>query len=361
MVQKYSKIETGFSFIDQKWGGVYPGGNYLIFGPKKSGKTILALNMIEHLLENKHSVLFLTSDRRKSLEIQAASIYFDIKEALSESALAIDRLGGKNNSIEKIKSLINENNPSILIVDEIIDNTIEEIFKTYNEFLEFLEDLEITSFFIASNPTNEKVKKYVKIIARNSTAIIQMQKTFTKHNYAGKIILKPNIGHFEGEFETAYKVEAVKGLRTFSENEKSLMKMLTSNENQEIVSENSKNDFEYSNVYSVEEFKFLIDSKIALSNKTGQRINIILYQLINNTIKTAELCNIFRKSLNKGDKICFTDQVVYILPEHGESSSIQKLSSKLDLEAQKLIEDSDNFEKYFIRKVQLLKSNFELH
>ena len=79
-MQNYSKIVTGFSFLDQKWGGVYSGGNYFIFGSRKSGKTILALNIIDHLIQNNNNVLLVTSDRLKTLEILASSIYFDFSE-----------------------------------------------------------------------------------------------------------------------------------------------------------------------------------------------------------------------------------------------------------------------------------------
>jgi thymidine kinase len=357
-VQKYSKILTGFSFLDQKWNGVYPGGNYFIYGSKKSGKTILALNMIEHLLNNNQNILLITSERRKSLEIQASSVYFDIKEATAEGALKVERISENIDSFEIIKQLILGNNPSVLFIDEIIDKKLSVLSESYNSFLEFLEDLDITTFFIASTPTEDKSKNFIRQIARNSTAIIQLQRSSNKQNYAGIISLKPNIGHFEGEFETAYKIEAIKGLITFSENENSLIQMLSKQDSSNLFKK--KETFEYSNVYGVDEFNFLLESKIALSSKTGERFNIITYQITNNLVSTAELCNAFRAKLNKGDKICFTDKMIYILPEHNESSIIQKLSNKLDEEATKVVKDSDSFDNYLIKKVQLLKPNFKI-
>lgn len=358
-MQKYSKILTGFSFLDQKWNGVYPGGNYFIYGSKKSGKTILALNIIEHFLNNNHNILLITSERRKSLEIQASSVYFDIREATSEGALKVERISENIESIENIKQVILEINPSVLFIDEIIDRKLKILSDSYNSFLEFLEDLEITSFFISSTPIEEKSKNFIKQIAKNSTAIIQLQKSSAKQNYAGVISLKPNIGHFEGEFETAYKIEAVKGLITFSENENSLMQMLSKEANANLFQK--KETFEYSNVYDIDEFNFLLESKLALSSKTGDRFNIITYQIVDNSITTIELCNSFRSKLNKGDKICFTDKMLYILPEHNESSVIQKLSNKLDEEVNTIFKETDIIENSLIKKVQLLKPNFKIY
>ena len=357
-MQKYSKILTGFSFLDQKWNGVYPGGNYFIYGSKKSGKTILSLNIIEHLLNNNHNILFITSERRKSLEIQASSVYFDINEATTQGTLKVERVTEDIDSIEKIKQIISNKNPSVLLIDEIIDKKLKVISDSYVTFLEFLEDLEITSFFIASTPIEEKAKNFIKQIARNSTAIIQLQKTSNKQNYAGIISLKPNIGHFEGEFETTYKIEAVKGLITFSDNEKSLMQMLEKQDNSDLFKK--KETFEYSNVYGVDEFNFLLESKLALSSKTGERINLLSYEIDSNLITTAELCNAFRTILDKRDKICFTDKIVYVLPGQNESSVIQKLSNKLDEEALRLNKNSDSFNDFLIKKIQLLKPNFKI-
>ena len=66
--------------------------------------------------------------------------------------------------------------------------------------------------------------------------------------------------------------------------ENSLMKIFANGENSDILKK--KNEFEYSNLYGVEEFKFLLESKVALSSRTGERINIISYKLLNNTINS---------------------------------------------------------------------------
>lgn len=358
-MQKYSKILTGFSFIDHKWNGVYSGGNYFVFGLKKSGKTILALNIIEYLINHNHKVLLLTSERRKSLEIQADSVYFDISEATDSGILKIEKIDDTLNDFENLKLVIKENNPSILFIDEVINKNLGVIAERYNEFLEFIEELNITSFFIGSAPTDNRSKNIIKLIARNSTAIIQLQKTSPKRNYSGTIILKPNIGHFEGEFETTYKVEPIKGFITFSNNEKSLSKIFAYKDNSVLI--DKKKEFEYSNLYGIDEFKFLLESKVALSSRTGERINIISYEFLNNTISPIELCNVFKRKLSKGDKICCTEKMIYILPEHNQSSFIQKLSNQLDEEAVKLVNDPINYDKLLEKKVTLLKPNFEIN
>ncbi|NLT51582.1 MAG: hypothetical protein GXX85_11770, partial [Ignavibacteria bacterium] len=45
MLKGVKLINSGFRFIDIKWGGIYTGGSYLLIGPKKSGRTLLALQI----------------------------------------------------------------------------------------------------------------------------------------------------------------------------------------------------------------------------------------------------------------------------------------------------------------------------
>lgn len=356
-MQNYSKINTGFSFLDQKWGGVYCGGNYFIFGSKKSGKTILALNIVDHLIQNSNNVLFITSDRIKNLEIQSSSIYFDISEAAANGLLKIEKISSDLNSLDKVKEIIPQFNPTFLFIDDILFEQIVNLKDNYLEFIEFLEENNITSFFIASVPQNEILKSIARKIANNSTAIIQLQKQ-TNRNYSGLVTLKPNVAHFEGQFETTYKVEPIKGFITFADNESAILNMLSSGGIPEILAD--KNEFEYSNIYSKDEFKFLIESKIAFSESLGEVIKIIIYENISDKISTVELCDKLKSKIENGDKLSFTDKNLYILSENYEKDAIRKLFNKLDNAGKNLFDEIDDLENHFNRKIQTLNSNFKL-
>lgn len=356
-MQNYSKIVTGFSFLDQKWGGVYSGGNYFIFGSRKSGKTILVLNIIEHLIQNNNNVLFITSDRIKNLEILASSIYFDFSEAIANGFLKIEKISSELNSLEKVKEIIPKVNPSFLFIDDILYDQLVNLKDNYLDFIEFLEEYNITSFLVASVPKNEILKSIARKIAANSTGIIQLQKQ-SNRNYSGLVTLKPNVAHFEGEFETTYKVEPVKGLITLADNESAILSMLSLGGKPEIISDIK--GFEYSNIYSEDEFRFLIDSKIALSKSIGEKVKIIIYEKISDNISTIELFDKLKTKIKSGDKICFTDRNLYILPEKYEKDTIKKLFSELDDVGKKLVNEVDDLENHFNRKIQTLNSNFKL-
>lgn len=356
-MQNYSKIITGFSFLDQKWGGAYYGGNYFIFGSKKSGKTILALQMIDHLVQSDNNVLFITSDRIKNLEILSSSIYFDFSEAIANGQLKIEKISSELNSLDKIKEIITKGNFSFLYIDDILCEQLVYLKDNYLDFIEFLEKYNITSFFVASVPQNELLKYIARKIAENSTGIIQIKKQFNRNN-SGLVTLKPNVAHFEGEFETTYKVEPIKGFITFADNESAILSMLSPGNKADILID--RNGYKYSNIYNINEFKILIESKIALSENTRDKLKIIIYKKINDKINTIELCDKLKTKLESGDKICFTDKNLYILPEKHEKSDIQKLFYKLDDAGKKLFKGIDGLEKYFSREIETLSSKFKL-
>ncbi len=357
MTKKFSKILTGFTFLDLKWGGVYPGGNYLIYGSKKSGKTLLALKIIEQFVQEKYDILFITNERSKTLEIQANSLYFDIHEEVSDGSLEIHKLEKELVNFELIENLVKEKAPSILIIDEIINGNIIN-HDEYLKILEFLEGNEVTTFFIASISDDDETKKFLRLLAQNSTGIIQLKKN-NKKNYSGTITIKPNVGHFEGEFETSYKVEPIKGFVTLADNENSILEFfsentLTQNE------ENIEQKFNYSNVYSPDEFKLLINSKIAQGEKNGMQYNLIKFELKEAQIEAVELCNTIKKVLNEGDKISFTDKFVYILPEFNDTKNLKNIISKLDPIVKETFKKITNLEDVITKTTQTLKSNFRI-
>lgn len=355
-MHKISKIKTGFSFLDQKWGGVYTGGNYVIIGAKKSGKTILALNIIDHLVHNNFNVLFLSSERKKSLEIQSASIYFDINESIGSGILKLKKINDELKDVENLKQIIEETNPAFLIIDEITDNELESIRKDYINFLEFVEEKNITTFIISSIPQEDEDKQYLRMILKNTTGIIQLSKSSQKRNYSGAVTIKPNIGHFEGEFETSYKVEPVKGFISLADNEQSILQMFSDTQSMDLTQED---DFEYSNIYNIEEFEFLIESKIALSESTGKNYNIISFEILDNSIQPTEICDVLRKNLDAGDKISFNDKMVYVLPENFENESILNLSNKLDEILSKKL-GSDSLSNKLKKTLHVLNPNFKI-
>jgi circadian clock protein KaiC len=92
MTQKIQLIPSGIPLVDLTWRGLYRGGSYFLIGPRKSGKTILALQFAMKCAEQNEVCLFFTSIRPKDLMILAASIDFDLQHYMSQNLIIVVRV-----------------------------------------------------------------------------------------------------------------------------------------------------------------------------------------------------------------------------------------------------------------------------
>ncbi|MBK7979223.1 MAG: hypothetical protein IPK06_04250 [Ignavibacteriae bacterium] len=357
-MQKFSKILTGFSFLDQKWGGIYPGGNYLIIGSKNAGKLLLSLKMIENFISIDLVTILITNQRFKNLEIQASSLNFNI-----ESAITSEKLFLCNDEVfqpfDSLMDFINEKNPKVIFIDNLLENSFFKSKENYIQLLEFLEQKNITLLSTASLPSNEISKKLLKEIFQFSTGIISLQRSSEKRNYSGQISIKPNIGHIEGEFETNYKIVPNKGFVTLADNENELLKMLSKvNSEYDILSQNQK--FDYTIVYDFEEFKLLVESRKSYSAKTNLQINIISYKIKNEVVESIELSRIIQKALNTGDKISYKNNNVFVLPQSNDAEEVEKLIKTLDKNISDSFKNIPGIEFLITKRKEFLTQSYNL-
>lgn len=357
-MQKFSKILTGFSFLDQKWGGIYPGGNYLIIGSKNAGKLLLSLKMIENFISIDLVTILITNQRFKNLEIQASSLNFNI-----ESAITSEKLFLCNDEVfqpfDSLMDFINEKNPKVIFIDNLLENSFFKSKENYIQLLEFLEQKNITLLSTASLPSNEISKKLLKEIFQFSTGIISLQRSSEKRNYSGQISIKPNIGHIEGEFETNYKIVPNKGFVTLADNENELLKMLSKvNSEYDILSQNQK--FDYTIVYDFEEFKLLVESRKSYSAKTNLQINIISYKIKNEVVEAIELSRIIQKALNTGDKISYKNNNVFVLPQSNDAEEVEKLIKTLDKNISDSFKNIPGIEFLITKRKEFLTQSYNL-
>lgn len=357
-MQKFSKILTGFSFLDQKWGGIYPGGNYLIIGSKNAGKLLLSLKMIENFISIDLVTILITNQRFKNLEIQASSLNFNIESAITSEKLFLcnDEVFQPFNSLV---DFINEKNPKVIFIDNLLENSFFKSKENYIQLLEFLEQKNITLLSTASLPSNEISKKLLKEIFQFSTGIISLQRSSEKRNYSGQISIKPNIGHIEGEFETNYKIVPNKGFVTLADNENELLKMLSKvNSEYDILSQNQK--FDYTIVYDFEEFKLLVESRKSYSAKTNLQINIISYKIKNEVVEAIELSRIIQKALNTGDKISYKNNNVFVLPQSNDAEEVEKLIKTLDKNISDSFKNIPGIEFLITKRKEFLTQSYNL-
>jgi len=138
MKHKIQILQSGISLVDSKWGGFYRGGTYLLIGPRKSGRTLMALQYALECARQKEVCLFFTSIRPKDLMIMAASIDFDLQYYMNKNLIIVVRVAPPTELYENINRdefLVEYLNDIVTVVDQHRPNKI--VLDELTQFIEF--------------------------------------------------------------------------------------------------------------------------------------------------------------------------------------------------------------------------------
>ncbi|MDP2302646.1 MAG: ATPase domain-containing protein [Ignavibacteria bacterium] len=378
MKKKLNLATTGISLVDEAWGGFYRGGSYLLLGPRKSGRTLLALQFAMEAAKNKEVTLFFTSMRPKDLMIHAASIDFDLNTYMNQNLIIVVRVAPPADIYESanpdnylveylndIASVVGQYNPSRLVFDELTPfvgfENIGLLQQTFLNTIESIEEKNITSLFIVAEPATPFSQMIVDTIAQYSTAIIYLQKNSEEGRIGqgGRATITPNIGHTEGQFTSDYFIEPYRGITfSFEVPQKNAGLQVVPEHghmqgSQNIVqpapapktSTNSKykpltnvdvvqEKFSFSNFYDLSEFALILNNQIALYKSTGQPFTLISFKLDplaqqQNILSMMQLQNALRLSTDKKDKICVVNNNVLVLISSADDKVYSQLVSKM--------------------------------
>jgi len=364
-------IPSGFKFIDKAWGGIYIGGSYLLVGPKKSGRTLIGLQFALEAAKNNDVCLLFTNMRPKDLMIQAASVNFDIQSYMSQNLIIVVRISPPNyiydtynaddyliEYFNDIITVVNQYKPSRIIFDEITPyigfRNLDLLRDSFLHTLEVIEDRDITSLFVVGEPATPKAQSIVDVLANYVTGSIKLKKTDEKidnHFFGGRVIITPNVGHSEGEFDSVYKIVPQKGVRVeyggYEDEPEELPKekpVITKTEEIEetsvadlIKSKMGKSEadkFGISNVYEYDDFLLILNNQIALYQSTGQMFNLMSFKLdpaaqVKGLLSLNQLQNAVRRATDKKDKICIIDNKIVVLVVRSDKASVDALLNKI--------------------------------
>jgi KaiC/GvpD/RAD55 family RecA-like ATPase len=356
MKKSVQLFRSGIPIVDNAWGGFYHGGTYLLVGEKKSGKTLLSLQYAVEAAKNKEVCLYFTNSRPKDLMIHAASIDIDLENYINQNTIIVVRVAQPTETTEfksrdeflsdylrDIISVINQYNPTRIIFDELTPyveyENLNSLRESYGSMIESIEDLGITSLFILREPAAQSSKLIFNVLNSFATGIIQLHKAEdSEEQQPGIIDITPNIGHTEGKFKANYFIEPYKGITTdFKITKRSTRENILPEITELIPTKTGgSNSPEYlvPNIYSINDFKLIINNQIALYKTTGQMFTILSLRL-NPTIPilpriSFEQLNYSVKSVaHKKDKICTIDDKIYILITKSDDKLIDDFISKV--------------------------------
>jgi circadian clock protein KaiC len=341
MKEKIQVIPSGIPLVDLTWGGFYRGGTYFLFGPKKSGRTILALQVAKQSVKEKEKCLYFTSVRPKDLMINAAAINFDLQDCMQQNTVIVVRVTPpKNLDVAKdpdiylaeylrdIQKVVNQYSPNKIIFDELTPfigfKDLTLLSAAFSETIEPIEDNGITSLFILGEPVTPATQKLINTLLDFSTGYISLQKEsdFISKEEPGKMQIYPNVGHIEGKFSADYFIESYEGIKVeifpFKMNDTATAIYKRKEYVRLSDLQVPKKAYSPMNVYSIDDFKLILNNQIAFFKSTGELFTLVSIKLDekaeqNNLLTINQLQSAIRLSVDKKDKICVLQNKVLIL------------------------------------------------
>ena len=362
MNQKIQLLTSGIPLVDDKWGGFYRGGTYLLVGARKSGRTLLSLQYAMECAKQKNVCLYFTSMRPKDLMIQAASIDLDLQEYMNQNLIIVVRVAPPADLYEvgntddflveymnDIVTVVEQYKPNKIVFDELTPfvgfNNVSLLQQSFSRTCETIEDSGITSLYVISEPAAEGSRAIVDCLASNATGIINLSKADDSKltsEQSGVLAITPNVGHTEGQFTSEYRVEPYKGIVVNYQKPGALeinqypspavrqAKKYKSLADVDVPEENST----FTSYYNENDFKLILNNQIALFKSTGQVFTLMSFRLdrtaeIKGLLSITQLQNAIRLATDRKDKICIINNDVVVLITKEDPKSVNSIIGKV--------------------------------
>ncbi len=360
MTKKIQLFPSGIPLVDFAWGGLYRAGTYFLIGPRKSGRTLLALQYALECAQRREVCLFFTSMRPKDLLIHAASIDFDLQHYMNQNLIIVVRVTPPEDLnqvedtdthlaeyIKDIVPVVKQYNPNKIVFDELTPfigfKDLKFLKDTFLRTIEGIEDAGITSLYLLSEPANPASQHIIDTLIDCSTGIIGLQKKAEVVNkfHPGIMTITPNVGHTEGKFSANYYIEPYKGIvvdYTPSETARIKPEFITPAADQKYESfadiKIEDDAITLSNVYSLNDFELIINNQIALFQITGQEFTLVSIRLdeyaeSRGMLTLNQLRNAIRLSTDKKDKICIIGSKIFVLITKPKDNVVANLVTKI--------------------------------
>ncbi|MGB5850597.1 MAG: ATPase domain-containing protein [Ignavibacteriaceae bacterium] len=360
MTKKIQLFPSGIPLVDFAWGGLYRAGTYFLIGPRKSGRTLLALQYALECAQRREVCLFFTTMRPKDLMIHAASIDFDLQHYMNQNLIIVVRVTPPEELLEvgdpdillteyikDIVPVVEQYNPNKIVFDELTPfigfKDLKFLRDTFLNTIEGIEDAGITSLYLSAEPANPASQAIIDTLIDCSTGIIGLQKkaeVIDKY-HSGIMTITPNVGHTEGKFSANYYIEPYKGILVDyipSEPGRIKPKLFTPADEQKYESfadiKMEDDAITHSNVYSLQDFELIINNQIALYQITGQEFALVSIRLDEyaerkGMLTLNQLKNAIRLSTEKKDKICSIGSKIFVLITRPKDNVVANFVTKI--------------------------------
>jgi circadian clock protein KaiC len=227
----FELIKSGNPLVDATWGGYFKGGTYLLIGPPKSGKTILALQFALKARSNEDTSLYISTSKLNDLIINSSAINIDLQHHMDEGLFTLTKINLRKKSeqtsdsrsnvinyFNDLRNLLISFSPGRVVFDELSPFLSLKNFKLFSElFLDtkiYLQDRGITTLYLSRVTEIPELYNLISSLQKLSTANIVLTSKVIPVNKLnpGTMQIGSNIGFHQGKFSCKYFIEAGRGV-----------------------------------------------------------------------------------------------------------------------------------------------------
>lgn len=216
------KILSGIDVVDQAWGGLFKGGRYLAYGTNASGRSLLTTSYIAAGTKSLDTSLLVSRLRQADLAIQAASLAFNLAEAIQSGLLRVSRTPFELELVERDDDSLESSLKALasLIVDASADRVIVDDFSPFTRFSSFdrfrtafarlmteLEHAPSTLLVGMPEPANDASRRIVEYVGTLMTGALHLHVGCVDGFSQRTISLIPQIGHVTRRLDLCWTID----------------------------------------------------------------------------------------------------------------------------------------------------------
>lgn len=219
-----AKAQTGIDLLDQSWEGLSRGTAYLFYGPARTGRVLLVLQVVRTGAEAGESTVLVSGKSPQELAAQASTIDFDLEAACRDRGVRLLRLpeallsGVSDASIEKalrdLAGFIRRERPARIIIEDFTPFVRFSRFEALRPVIEqFLTDVavESTLVFALGEPANARSEQIVSFLRSRVAGALHLGiDPDSQSSTARRLTLQPTLGSQESDREFSWDLIQLK-------------------------------------------------------------------------------------------------------------------------------------------------------
>ncbi len=213
---------SGIDAVDQSWGGLFRGGRYLAYGTTAAGRSLLTTLFVSEGTRSLDTSLLISRLRTTDLAIQAASLGFDLPEAVRSGILRVSRTPVELELIDRDDDSLEASLKALasLIIDSKAERVIVDDFSPFARFTSFdrfrtafarliteLEHIPATLLLGMPEPANDSSRRIVDYVSALMTGCMHVHAKCVDGFSQRTISLIPQIGHLTRRVDLYWNVE----------------------------------------------------------------------------------------------------------------------------------------------------------